>query len=187
MRLFVALDLREHVREKVRELINQLRPASRNARWVRPESMHVTLKFIGHAAPEKLEAIRAALASVRSSEPVELQFRGIGFFPNERSPRVIWCGMAASANLAPLAADIERVLEALGIARESRDFVPHLTLARFNSPEKSGDLVRRVNESRSREFGSASEKEFHLFESVLHRSGAEYRRLATYPFVRGPA
>jgi RNA 2',3'-cyclic 3'-phosphodiesterase len=187
VRLFVALDLREEVRQVVRELIARLKPASRSARWVPPESMHMTLKFIGYAAPEKLEAILSALAPIRSPRPVELHFRGIGFFPDEKRPRVIWCGMEASANLASLAADVERALEPLGIAPESRDFVPHLTLARFNAPEKSPELVRIANELQSRELGSASENEFHLFESVLHRSGAEYRKLASYPFVQGAA
>jgi RNA 2',3'-cyclic 3'-phosphodiesterase len=185
VRLFIALDLGEDVRQAVRELIARLRPASQSARWVRPESMHMTLKFIGYAAPQKLEAIRSALAPIRSPRPVELHFRGIGFFPNERRPRVIWCGIGASANLTSLARDVERALEPLGVAPESRDFVPHLTLARFNAPEKSAELVGIANELQSRELGSASENEFHLFESVLHRSGAEYRKLASYPFVQG--
>ena len=187
MRLFVALDLREDVRQAVRELIARLKPASRSARWVRPESMHVTLKFIGHEAPEKLEAIRSALTSIRSPQPVELDFRGIGFFPNDRRPRVIWCGMEASANLAPLAEDIERALEPLGIAPESRDFTPHLTLARFNPPTRADELVRAAAEFQSRELGSARETEFHLFESMLRPTGAEYRKLASYPFVQGAA
>lgn len=187
MRLFVALELREDVREKVRELIARLRQASRDARWLQPERMHITLKFIGHVASDQLEPIRAALAPVRSPRPVELRFRGIGFFPNDKRPRVIWCGMEASANLAPLTADIERALEPLGIAPESRDFVPHLTLARFSEPQKSPALVRMAADFQSQEFGSATETEFHLFESLLHRSGAEYRILASYPFVQGAA
>lgn len=187
MRLFVALELREDVRQAIRELMARLKPASRSARWVRPESMHITLKFIGHEALEKLDAIRSALVSIRSPRPVELHFRGVGFFPNDRRPRVIWCGMAASANLAPLAADIERALEPLGIAPESRDFTPHLTLARFNPPAQADELVRAAAEFQSCELGSARETEFHLFESVLRPTGAEYRKLASYPFVRGAA
>ena len=87
---------------------------------MRPEGMHVTLKFIGHAIPtgdvEKLDAVRAALATVRSDQPVEMSFRGVGFFPHASRPRVIWCGVQGSNNLAPLAADIETV------ARAARDF-----------------------------------------------------------------
>jgi RNA 2',3'-cyclic 3'-phosphodiesterase len=185
VRLFVALDLREDVRQAIRGLIARLRPASPNARWVRPEGMHVTLKFIGHVPPEQLEPIRSALELIRSPQPVEMRFRGLGFFPNERRPRVIWCGIETSKNHGPLALAIERALEPLGIAAESRDFVPHLTLARFNPPEKVPELVRMASELQWQELGSASEGEFHLFESILHRSGAEYRKLASYPFAQG--
>ncbi len=68
--------------------------------------------------PKKLDATRAALAAVKSGEPVEMRYRGVGFFPDARRPRVVWCGVEASANLAQLAADIERALEPLGIPRE---------------------------------------------------------------------
>jgi 2'-5' RNA ligase len=187
VRLFVALDLREEIRQAIRDLIAGLKPLARSARWVRPEGMHVTLKFIGYVAEDQLGPIRAALAHVRSPQPVELHFRGVGFFPSEKRPRVIWCGVEGSPNLAPLAKDIDRALEPLGIAPESRDFVPHLTLARFNMPEKAPDLARAAADAQAQEFGTARETEFHLYESILHPSGAEYRRLASYPFVQGAA
>lgn len=184
VRLFVALELREEVRKAIRELIARLEPLARGARWVRPEGMHITLKFIGQVAEDRLDPIRAALAQVSSSSPVQLWFRSVGFFPNERRPRVIWCGIEASPNLAPLAKDIENALEPLGIAPESRDFVPHLTLARFNAPGKMPELARAAAEMGNLEFGGATEKEFHLFQSILRPSGAEYRRLASYPFCK---
>lgn len=184
VRLFVAIDLRKEIRQAIRDLIAQLQPLAKNARWVRPEGMHVTLKFIGYAAEDQLDPIRAALAPIRSPHPVDLSFRGVGFFPNEKRPRVIWCGIKASPNLAPLAKDIENALEPLGIAPESRDFVPHLTLARFNAPAKMPELARAAAGMQNQEFGAARETEFHVFESILRASGAEYRRLASYPFVK---
>lgn len=183
VRLFVALELREDVRQSIRELIARLKPLAPGARWVRPEGMHVTLKFIGHVAGDQLDPIRQALRQIRSPQPVDLRFRGVGFFPNDKRPRVIWCGIEASPNLAPLANQVERALEALGIAPESRDFVPHLTLARFSRPAKMIELARTALEMQNQEFGTAREQEFYLFESILRPSGAEYRRLASYPFV----
>jgi 2'-5' RNA ligase len=198
MRLFVALDFPDDVRRALGDLMAKLKPLSADARWVRPEGMHVTLKFIGHAVPtgdtEKLDEVRAALATVRSDRPVEMNFRGMGFFPNASRPRVIWCGVHASENLAPLAADVDKVLEPPGISREDRAFVPHLTLARFK-PTRSGrrshlnrtsgePLRSAAAEMSQNDFGSACETEFHLFESIMKRSGAEYRKLQTYSFVR---
>jgi RNA 2',3'-cyclic 3'-phosphodiesterase len=183
LRLFVALELREEVRQSIRDLIASLKPLSKAARWVHPEGLHVTLKFIGYVPEDRLDAIRSALAPVRSPRAVELRFRGIGFFPNDSRPRVIWCGVEISSNLLPLARAVERALEPLGVERESRDYVPHLTLARFSKPGKASELANAAAEARDREFGSAHETEFHLFESILRPSGAEYRKLASYPFV----
>src|SRR6185437_12270328 len=104
------------------------------ARWIRPENLHVTLKFIGHVDAGKLDAIRAALSEIHADGPVEMRFRGLGFFPNGKRPRVFWAGTEASPNLAPLAAEIEAGLEKAGIAAETREFAPHLTLARFDPP-----------------------------------------------------
>lgn len=187
MRLFVALDLREDVRAAMRELIASLKPKARNARWVRPEGMHVTLKFIGHTDASNLAPIRDALADIHSSRPVDIHFRGVGFFPNDKRPRVIWCGIEASPNLAQLASRIEQVLEPLGIEREARDFAAHLTLARFNPPGRADELVSATQELKSRDFGSARETEFHLFESITKPSGAEYKKLASFLVVKESA
>jgi RNA 2',3'-cyclic 3'-phosphodiesterase len=187
VRLFVALDLTEEMREALREPIAKLHPLAKSARWARPEGMHVTLKFIGHVEASKLDAIRAALGTVQSNAPVEMQIRGVGFFPDERRPHVLWCGIEASANLAPLAAEIERTLEPLGIPREERKFTPHLTLARLKDSHGVEKLVRAAGEMKSRAFGSARASDFHLFESMTKPSGAEYRKIESYPFVKGAA
>jgi RNA 2',3'-cyclic 3'-phosphodiesterase len=185
LRLFVALELREDVRQAIGDLIAPLKLLSKAARWVRPEGMHVTLKFIGRVGDDRLEPIRSALAPVRSQRPVDLRFQGVGFFPNDERPRVIWCGVESSTNLSPLARAVERALEPLGIALESRDFVPHLTLARFSKPERIPKLARVAADFQTHEFGSARETEFHLFESILRPSAAEYKKLASFPFVEG--
>lgn len=188
MRLFVAFDLPADVRRALDDLIARLKRQCREARWVRAEGMHLTLKFIGWIDPadaKKFDALRAALAAIRSDGPVEMHFRGVGFFPNARRPRVAWCGVEASPNLAEIVAEIERVLEPLGVPRENRKFVPHLTLARFDSHKGLDPLLRAADELETSDFGSARETEFYLYESILKRSGAEYRRVETYPFVKG--
>lgn len=188
MRLFVAIDIPQAVRDALGELMARLRTESREAKWVRPEGMHVTLKFIGEVKPEKVDAIRAALRDVHSGEAVDLSFRALGFFPHERRPRVLWCGIAASPNLAKLAADVDAALKPLDIPAESREFVPHLTLARFSvdrgGPGDTDKLVRAADEMKSYEFGSTRETEFHLIHSQLHPSGAQYARLESFRIVK---
>ena len=192
MRLFVALNIPEETRTALAELIGRVKPKCPSAKWMRAEAMHVTLKFIGHTGEENLPAIRDALRKIRSQTPVDLQFRGLGFFPNEKRPRVLWCGVEASANAAVLAADIDQALAMFGVERETRAFVPHLTLARINShelhqrgksPAGLDEIVKAAREAATTDFGRLRTSEFHLFESKLKPSGAEYRVIETFPFV----
>jgi 2'-5' RNA ligase len=189
VRLFVALETPSDVRDEFAALINELRAAdssfSKNrARWVRPENLHVTLKFIGHVDNGKLDAIRAALAEVRFGSQVELRFSGLGFFPNAKRPRVFWAGMASSPNLGPLATEIDTRLKKLGIPSETKEFAPHLTLARFDPPGISDGLSEIAQQNAAREFGAARTGEFHLFESKTRASGAEYMRLSSFLFAK---
>ena len=188
MRLFVALEISSAVRGNLAVLLQESARAgaavfAKRVRWVRPENLHVTLKFIGEAAPEKLEAIRAALSAIHSSQPVEMRFRGLGFFPDEKRPRVLWAGIEASPNLAAIAGDVDQHLEKAGFPRESRPFTPHLTLARFEPPGIARELHAAVQKNAAREFGLLRTGEFHLIESKLKPSGAEYTTLRSFPFA----
>jgi 2'-5' RNA ligase len=188
VRLFVALEIQASVRESLAVLLAQLRQTAsrvsdRRPRWVRAENLHVTLKFIGEAAPEKLNGVRGALMAVRSNSPVDMTFRGLGFFPNDKRPKVFWAGIAASRTLAALAAGIDGALSARGIPRETREFAPHLTLARFEPPGMHESLRGAIQAAQSRDFGAFQTREFHLIESKTKPSGAEYTVLQSFTFT----
>jgi RNA 2',3'-cyclic 3'-phosphodiesterase len=187
VRIFVALDIPEEVRAALDALITRLRPVSRAVRWTRIEGVHLTLKFIGEVQPEKVEAIEASLSQIRFPHPIEMKFRGAGFFPNERRPSVFWAGVEVGAELGALASAVETSLLPLGIAKDHRAFSPHLTLARFKSTD--GSALNRLHEAISAagplEFGAGIAKDFHLYQSILKPGGAEYTRLATFLFAGG--
>ena len=188
MRLFVALEIPSAVRDNLAAQIRGLRDlsskvADKRPHWVRPENLHVTLKFIGEVSPAKLDSIRSALSAIRSDAPVDLKFHGLGFFPNENYPRVLWAGLDATTNLTTLAGDIDGALESQGVARERRAFTPHLTLARIEPPGLHERLRAVIQDNRAREFGSFQTREFYLIESKLKPSGAEYTTLASFPFT----
>src|SRR5437660_5843500 len=187
MRLFVALEIPSMVRENLASLLESLRAVSPQTRWVRLENLHVTLKFIGEVPQAKLAGIRGALAGARSEQPVTLDFRGLGFFPNEKRPRVFWAGIEASPNLKTLAADIDGATEELGIPREQRPFSPHLTLARFEPPRLPEKLRAAIHENAAREFSSLRTNKFHLIESKLKSSGAEYTTVESFSFASAEA
>jgi len=183
MRLFVALDIPEDVRGSLAALSAQLRPACKDARWARIEGLHVTLKFIGETPSENTAKIQSALASIPPRVAIPMFFRGLGFFPNERRPRVLWAGVEAAPELAALAAAVEVALEPLGIPRETRTFSPHLTLARFDTPRGLAALHTAIEKACPPEFGGATTGEFYLYQSILKSGGAEYTRLSTFSFA----
>lgn len=187
MRLFVALDVPEETRETLAVVISRLAKVCRGARWVRAEGLHVTLKFIGEVEEGAVPAMRESLAKIAPREPIEIAFRHFGFFPNERRPRVFWVGMEAGPALGELAAEIDARLQTVGIAHDDRAFRPHLTLARFDSTEGLAKLREEIAALGTQDFGGTVAREFHLYQSILKRGGAEYTRLATFPFARGSA
>jgi 2'-5' RNA ligase len=192
MRLFVGLDLHEDVRRRISSFQDGVREFALEARWARPESMHVTIKFIGERPEEDLGRIRRTLEGI-SAEPFEVKFRGCGFFPSARAPRVFWIGVEAGSSLASLADSVDTRLEAVGILREEHEYTPHLTLARSSSGSGSPGLqpYERPHERFQRlqeklkilptpEFGATTAREFFLYCSQLSASGSKYTKLAAY-------
>jgi RNA 2',3'-cyclic 3'-phosphodiesterase len=183
VRLFVALEIPANVRENLAASIDQLRGTEPRAKWVRTENLHVTLKFLGQTPEDKLGRLEAVLGEVRSALAIELRFHGVGFFPNDKRPRVFWAGMTASANLAPLAGDIDRAAAKLGFPPDTREFTPHLTLARFDPPGLSPQLRAAAQEFATRDFGTLNTTSFHLIQSKTKPTGAEYTTLRSFCFA----
>ena len=183
MRLFVALEIPTEVRERLASLIRELRTSAPQLKWVHTENMHLTLKFIGEAEPAKLDTIRSALAAIRRQAALELRFRGLGFFPNDRRPRVFWAGIDAPPALAQLASDIDAGLARLGFPREERSFAPHLTLARLDGTRLPDAFRAATAERAAQDFGALRITEFRLIESKLKSTGAEYTTLQNFAFA----
>jgi 2'-5' RNA ligase len=183
LRLFVALEIPPEVCSALGEFSARLRPLCPGARWADTDNIHLTLKFIGEVAANKQGAIESALAPIRCPRPIPVAFRGVGYFPSDRHPRVFWVGTEAAEELKMLASDIERALVPLGIPAESRDFRPHLTLARFKSEDGLPRLRSEVQKLGTPEFGRAVYNEFDLMQSTLRREGALYTRLARFAFA----
>jgi RNA 2',3'-cyclic 3'-phosphodiesterase len=189
MRLFVALDIDPEIRRRIAEFRDKLRPYAPDVRWVGAETFHITVQFLGETA--KLEEIRAALQQVRGAA-IPLNFRGTGFFPTPKSPRVFWVGIESDETLQELATAIGEVLNPLGFQRDIGRYKPHLTLARAGSGrprpvggERSASGLRvvglKLQEVEATDFGAMKAREFCLYESNLSSSGAKYTALNGYP------
>jgi 2'-5' RNA ligase len=183
VRLFIAIEIPQSVRSTFASLLKDFSAIAPQVKWVRAENLHVTLKFLGETQSAKLGPLLNALSSVRSADPVNLEFRGLGFFPHEKRPRVFWAGMEASANLKTLAEEIDQAAHPLGFPLEERPFTPHLTLARFQPPGIPPKLLQAIQEKSAQGFGSLRTGEFHLIESKLKPTGAEYTTVQTFHFA----
>ena len=193
MRIFIALDIDEAIRTRIQHFAEGVRELAPDARWVRAESMHVTLKFIGERPTPAVAQIKNALADVRS-DAFQFGFRNYGFFPTARSARVFWIGIESGPQLAKLASKIDDVTGSLAIPKEEHAFSPHLTLARAG--RRSGAPGWRKDDGANKnfavlqeklsamavpEFGSMTAHEFFLYESKLMRGGSVYSKLARFP------
>jgi 2'-5' RNA ligase len=192
MRVFIALDIEDAIRDRISRFMDGVREFAPDARWVRPESLHVTLKFIGEKSAEAVEQVKEALAAVKG-QPVEMGFRGHGFFPTAKSARVFWVGIESGPALASLANAVDDVTAGLGIPKEERAFNAHLTLARggggSGSPRRQNGgrpsknfqrLQEKLSALSASDFGTMTAHEFFLYQSQLSRGGSRYTKIARF-------
>jgi RNA 2',3'-cyclic 3'-phosphodiesterase len=191
MRLFVAIDITDDIRERIVRFIEGVEPFAADARWVKPESLHVTLKFIGEQPEAANERIKHLLNNIHANT-IEIRFHRYGFFPTAKSARVFWLGMEAGPQLSVLAAAVDDATATLGIAKEDRAFSPHLTLARASGGSgtprwrKDGPkcMFQRLQEKLAGlpepEFGSMTAREFVLYQSQLSPKGSKYTKLERF-------
>lgn len=182
MRLFIAVEIPADARERLAEVGAFSR--ERSWRWVAPENVHLTLKFLGEVEPELQAEIRAALVgAAASTAPFEAALAGLGTLPSgRRPPRVLFADLSAGhAGLGELRRAVETTLEPLGFPKEGRPFRPHATLARV----RRGGRPRDVAELRGRfagvEFGRWECAAVILYQSVLGRGGPRYSVLDEFP------
>jgi len=182
MRLFTGLDLPAHVVGRLEALVARLRPTARIS-WSPPANLHITTKFIGEWPDERVGDLETALAAVPARAPVQVNVAKLGFYPNERAPRVFWCGVDAPG-LDPLAAATEAATAAIGIERENRAYSPHLTLARIKERPDLRPLHTAIAGLPTLDFGSFETRSFFLYRSQLQPTGSVYTKLAEFPFSK---
>jgi len=184
MRLFAAIDIPVDVRGKLEDVVALWKPLAKIS-WSPIDNLHITTKFIGEWPEARLDELKATLASVPGTGAIKIAIRGIGWFPDERRPRVLWAGVQADESLAKLAHATEQAVAKLGVPVEDRPYSPHLTLARIRdgSAYKSGsfkveplDGLRAAVAKSNTDFGSFSADRFTLYLSATGR----YTPLASF-------
>jgi len=188
VRCFVAVNLSPELKGRLAELEAQLKEARADVSWVKPESIHLTLKFLGEVEEERIPLIKGAVQEgLEGARPLVLSLAGMGAFPNPRSPRVIWVGIAGERErLCQLQERVERAMEKIGFSREARPFSPHVTLGRTRSGRGCPALMDLVGRMADLEVGVVRAQSIDLMRSQLHPAGAIYTIIESFPLTASP-
>ena len=179
IRCFIAVNLPDEVRKSLSGVISELRKSRADVKWVSAENIHLTLKFLGGTEESVVPGIRQCLSKKLSLyRPFYIKIAGIGCFPSEKRPRVIWIGMEGSAVLSEIQKDIDGEISKFGFAPEDRPFSPHLTIGRVRSTRNLTDLTRYFDGFKAADFGEFEVRSIHIMKSDLKPAGAEYSSLA---------
>ncbi len=186
IRSFLAFELPLEIKNIVARVSGELRQSTLNPRWVKVDNIHLTVVFMGSIETEDTPAITRVVREVcQTYGPFDISIKGIGCFPNRRSPRVLWLGL--DGDLEPMSEfrdALQGHLKGFGIKEEKRKFKPHLTLARFRKPKKM-DAKEDQFLSNYEDISSAvcSLKELILFKSDLKPTGAVYTKVESWPLT----
>ncbi len=184
VRLFIAVAISADAREELRRAQGELRGAVGMGvvKWVRPEQMHLTLRFLGNVRMEQVEELTGAMRKACESRAgFGVKAQGIGFFPQARSPRVIWAGVGSSGGeLAELQAAVSAAAEPFTREKAEEHFTGHLTLARVKSirPAESRRLREVAEKMSGRLFGEWTVEDVEIIRSEMSSEGSRYSTVA---------
>ncbi len=182
MRLFTGIDLPQPTLDRLERLLAHLRPTA-HLKWSPVSNLHITTKFIGEQPEGNLEGLSSSLRALPKRRSIPISIDGLGWFPNPHAPRVFWAAVKGGEALVDLAAAIENSLEPLGIARETRPYSPHLTLARITAGVPLQPMRQAIAQLDAVDFGTFEADRFHLYLSETGAAAAVYTKLAEFPFA----
>jgi len=179
IRAFIAIELSPEIQSKLVALQNKLRESGAWVKWVEPENIHLTLKFLGYVSKSQLKSIfEAVCESIEGIAPFPLSFSGLGAFPKLENPRVVWVGVGEGREmLSRINRNLEGILKRNGFPAEDREYHPHLTLGRAKSSQNKDQLTEVVKSEKEGFVGSMEAKEITIMQSILKPGGPEYKSL----------
>ena len=186
VRAFIAIEIPRPIQQAIHQATSTLRgELGALVRWVLPENIHMTLKFLGAVSPAQVDLLTQTLRAEADSVPVfDIHVGGLGSFPNVKRARVLWIGVEAPAELAALSRGIESACARLGYESETRGFSAHLTVGRVRqdaSPADAHKICRALEAAKIDSLGTARVDSVHLFKSDLKSDGAVYTKLFSAP------
>jgi 2'-5' RNA ligase len=184
MRLFVAVEINDEIRNEAVKLMGSLRDSGADLKTVSPENLHITLKFLGDVREDYVKRISDTLEEFSSGfQPFRMGFSVMGYFGGARFPRVIWVGISEGRDtISSMAKGLNNKLS--WVREEDKKPRPHLTLARVRTPMNSEKLVETIQSLRDVKLGELDVKEIRLKSSLLKPGGPVYSDLGTFQLGR---
>jgi len=175
MRIFIAIDLPQEIKNKIDQIQSDFKKCDLAFKWVKPENIHLTLKFLGEIKQDRLDEIKKTIIEVSQNfKAFQANLSEFGFFPNERRPRVFFIATSEQDLLKSIAQKLEEGLEKIGFEAEGR-FKSHITLARIKSPQNIDCLKQKIKEIKLVQ--NLPIKEIILFKSTLTGTGPIYEKI----------
>lgn len=182
MRAFIAIELPKDLKNALSQLQEQLRKTAADVKWVQPDNIHLTLKFLGEIDEKKLDKISLILDKIAiSNKCFQISFSTLGAFPKMSSPRIIWVGIEkGDMETKKIACELEGEIEKIGIPKENRPFSTHITIGRIKSALNQQMLTQELNQLE--DYFTEKKLQFKaeritLFKSTLLPEGATYEPL----------
>jgi 2'-5' RNA ligase len=181
IRTFIALILPEELKRSLGGLQAQFQQQSQGIKWVRPDSIHLTLKFLGDIRPDKVDPVCTVLSRLtQGCAPFAFEAVGIGAFPNERNPKVLWAGLAPDKRMADFQEKLDAGLAEIGFPREDRLFSPHLTLGRLRDGRSRKDIAALIERCGSKHLGNYQSDTVVFYKSDLRPAGPIHTALKEF-------
>ncbi len=183
IRTFIAIELKKEIKDKLIEAQHLFQDVYGKFNWIKPEQMHLTVRFLGSIPENKIEQIHSAMVSAsRGISPFELEFSNLGCFPNPSFPRVLWIGVEQSPSLKLLHKQLEEELIKLDFEPETREFTPHLTIARIKSRIDTEKFKQILKSHENFPAGKQRIERWAIFSSQLKPTGSIYTKLREVSF-----
>ena len=185
MRTFIAITLPENIKSILSNTQDELKQVGADVKWVKPENIHLTLKFLGEIEQELLEKIKGVLEEIaQKNMTFSAYLSKLGAFPKLRYPRVIWISLGHDQTIIDIAKDLETRMLKIGFPKESRAFTTHITLGRIRSGLKRNELIQKIEILNKNISGPQAEfrvTNLTLFKSTLTPQGPIYETLLNCP------
>lgn len=176
LRLFIAIELDEEIRAELFAEIKYLKSHFPEIRWVRPENLHITMKFLGNIAENEIEDISEIMdIAAEKNPPFSAEIQDLGCFPHVERPRIVWAGCRqGSLEISNIVSCLDEKLKLLGYKPEKRNFTPHITIGRVKKPAQAMGIEEIINDAQQIDFGILDVSAITLFMSELKKEAPRY-------------